>query len=58
MTYRHHPISCAHLTDEESEAQEGTAVSPRLTNSEYGISDWSSNSPALKLKVLTTLPTT
>ena len=56
-TYRHHPISGAHFTAEESEAQEGTAVSPRLTNSKSGILDWNPNSPGLKVKVLTTLPT-
>lgn len=56
-TYRHHTISGAHFIDEESEAQEGTAVSPRLTNSKSGILEWNPNAPGLKVKVLTTLPT-
>lgn len=32
-TYRHHLISCAHFTEEESEAQGSSALSARSTNS-------------------------
>lgn len=47
--HRHHLISWAHFTEEEAEALEGRAVSPRSTNRKLGIWDWHPSPPALKL---------